>query len=479
MNDSESLTSKTIRGIKNNFLLTVFKVIFELGSRIILVRILAPEIFGLMVFAHLVRGFVVNMSTFSSDKALIQRNEVDGNFLNTAVTIEIISSFIGAALLFSFSPFLMSFLERPGLVTFVQALSLTIPISVTALVLRAYMIRVLDFKKANISLYIATPINALVIVILAILGFGIWSFFWGELISSLLQLVILWLVLPIKPRLRLDFAVIKKIIPYGIPLTGSSFLIYFYWNVDDFLVGMILNVEQLGFYWLAFKIPHYILHFLRGLADVFFASFSRTENNLQLARRFSQVTKYSTFIMFLPCAVALVLGTSTIKLFFGEMWLPAVVPFQIFMCLATFRAIFNLTFPLLASRNMTQTIFYTTLFGAVLLPVVGIVPTQQLGIIGMSAVVTLVGVLISFYAIYKLKKIIDVRFIRLLWKNFAAFGTVLLVGYLFLNRLDISVIVYLTNVIIITTVYLLMTYILDRKLLLQTAISLKKIVVKM
>ena len=337
--NNESLKSKALSGVKINSLMVLYKSSLDFISRLVLVRLLAPEIFGLMAYAYMITSFFGRFATISGQSAIIQKKDDKVNdFIDVAFTIELFLSIIATVVLYFSAPFLMRQLRKTELTFFVQMLSLTMPL--VALTFPGVIFtRNLRFKHANISPAIVTPVNIIITLILAILGYGIWSFFWGTLISSIVSICIIWSIIPYKPKLRFSRKISNDLIKFGLPLTGSGILAHFYWNVDDFIVGTMLGAQQLGYYWIAFKLPHYFISAQAIISKVIFPAFSRAKDDEQLKRGFELVTKYSAMMILLPCAISLSLGESIIKYLFGEKWLSATVPFQIFMVLVTVRLI--------------------------------------------------------------------------------------------------------------------------------------------
>lgn len=470
------LKLKTIKGIRNTSVLASYKIIFDVASRLILIRILVPNIFGLMTFAYLIKGFVSTTATLSSEKALIQKKKVDQTFFNTAATSELILSLIGAGLIFLLSSYLMDFLGKPELTTFVRALSLTIPLTTYTITLRSYLTRILDFKKANLAAFITTPLGALIIIIFAQAGFGIWSFFWADLIVGILNLMIVWRVLPTKPKLNINFKAFSKLKKFGLPLTGSASLGYFYWNIDDLIIGIMLGMRALGFYWLAFKIPHYILRAQAGITEVAYPAFSRAKNDKQLARGFSSITKYSAFILLLPTAIVILFGRPTVKYIFGDNWLPATLTFQIFTFLVAFRGIFGYWAQVLIAKKKTKVLFLIMLQSALLLPPLGYLLTDKFGISGMALAVVLTILLTTPYMVINLKRIITVNYINLLAKIILSFSVVLIFGFGIRNFAGENVYNYIASVILLIVIYLSVTFTLDRKFLVDIKMILKTLI---
>ena len=174
MYKESNLKDKTIAGVKITTAMTAYRGFIEFGSSLILIRILAPEIFGSMVFALLVVNFVGMLSNLSSSSAIIQRKEEDINdYLDVAFTSELILSIFFCLLLFCIAPSLIIKFGKPELSFFTQINALIIPVnklSFPSVIFR----RNLNFTKEYIGPAISLPLNFSLTIFLAFLGFGIW-----------------------------------------------------------------------------------------------------------------------------------------------------------------------------------------------------------------------------------------------------------------------------------------------------------------
>jgi len=275
---------------------------------------------------------------------------------------------------------------------------------------------------------------------------------------------VVWKIIPYRPKIDFDSKTFKELAKFGLPLTGSALLAYYYWNVDDFMVGTMLGAEQLGYYWLAFKFPHYILNAQNSITSVVFPVFARTENNDQLRRGFEFVTKLSATILLLPCAIVLVLGEPIIKFAFGERWLPALIPFQIFMVLVTARGIVGYWTQVLMVKERTDILFKITVQNAIVLTLLGCWLTKSYGIIGTSIAVFITIIVSLPYMTWHLKKYINVKYIKILWEGLLSF-VIVLIGGLCLNMFLSNLGTYLVflNIVFMTAIYIIFLVILLTK----------------
>ena len=83
-------------------------------STLILVRVLAPEDFGLIAMGSMVIGLLHVLSSFGVDMALIQRADATNEHFDTAWTIRFIQLAAVAACLFAFAPLTAATSQQRG-----------------------------------------------------------------------------------------------------------------------------------------------------------------------------------------------------------------------------------------------------------------------------------------------------------------------------------------------------------------------------
>lgn len=190
----ESLKNKTVKGVgwsaADAFLGQ--GVTFLVG--IILARILSPSEYGLigivLIFTTVLSGVVD--SGFST--ALIRKKDATNEDYNTMFITNMVMSLFMFGLLWFFSPLIAHFFDRPeltevtrvtGLILIFQALSIT---QVTILTKR------IDFKTKTKASVVAAVASGVIGILLAYMGYGVWSLVGQQLSNKLLYSVCLWIL---------------------------------------------------------------------------------------------------------------------------------------------------------------------------------------------------------------------------------------------------------------------------------------------
>jgi len=404
---------KSIKGAFVVFVAVGLQYIIAFATQIALARLLAPEHFGVLAFAAMVAMFFKNFSNIHGDKYIVREKEDIRRKLDNVFSLELILAIISLLFVLLLAPFIMQILGKPELSLFVQFLAFSFlhnPFSKP----RCLFERELKFFKAKFPMVAAQIVSSIVAISLALLNYGVWSLMWWRASTLFIEAIIVWWIAPYRPRLKFDNEILKGIVRYGWPLLGSSVVVFFYWNIDYYIVGHLLGKEQLGYYWLAFQTSHYLLKAKSAIISVVFPAFSRAEHDKDIKKGFELLTKITAIIYLLPTLIILALGPPTIRLVFGEKWLPTTVPFQIFMVLTTLRALTSYWDPVFMAKGKTKILFRFAIVNAILIPLLGIPVTHRYGTSGMAMVVLMAIVLITPMAAWELKKILEVSYIRTL-----------------------------------------------------------------
>lgn len=206
----------------------VIQRVLQLGSNLILTRLLFPEAFGLMALATI---FLVGINLFSDlgIKQAVIRDErgSEQTFLNTAWTIQVIRGFIlfiiGAGLAYPIS----LIYDQPILFPLLVMLSTTAFILGFASIKMATAERDLDFKTLTLIQLSGQIFSIVTMVILAFLWRSVWALAIGNLVGSVITVALGHLLLHgHQHRFRLERTAVDTLVHFGKWIFLSSMLTY-------------------------------------------------------------------------------------------------------------------------------------------------------------------------------------------------------------------------------------------------------------
>jgi O-antigen/teichoic acid export membrane protein len=361
-------------------------------SQIVLARLLPPEIFGQFAFVLLVQGLVSACRTIQAGEFLVcRKNDIQVAY-NTVFTADLVLSGLTVLGALVFAHPIMSVAGQPALA---GALSLSILACLTAPfgTPGALFQRDIDFLTTGKARAGGILIGPILKIVLAYMGFGLYSLIIGELFRQALEVAIVWFSASERPQLQMDWPTLKEALRFSLPISLSSLLVYYYWKADDFIVGRTLGMEQLGYYWLAFRIPEYML-ILRGhFLPIVFSAFARLEAVEDQRRIFELLTRLTTLVLFPVALLGLVHPDALIIPIYGPRWAPAIPPFQLLMLTGALRMATSYSGDLFKISGRTWVFPLTGGLNAVLLTAGVYALTVRMGITGTGLAVLLMVLL--------------------------------------------------------------------------------------
>lgn len=222
--------------------------VFQLGSNLVLTRLLFPEAFGLMALAYLVLIAIGMFSDIGIKPAIIQnpRGEEE-NFLNTAWTIQFVRGFImclgtcalayPAALIYG----------HDILWPLVSALGLTAAITGFSSISLATCERRLMVRRVTLIQLAGQAITLTLTAVMAWQLRSVWALAWGGIAGAVASTVLSHLFLPHhRHRLMWDNEAAQALVRFGRWIFLSTALTFTAGHGLRILQGLLLTPAQLG-----------------------------------------------------------------------------------------------------------------------------------------------------------------------------------------------------------------------------------------
>ena len=251
---STSLKEKAINGT----IWTIFgygtSQVLRFGSNLILTRLLAPDLFGLMA---LVQIFIRGLSLFSDIgiKPSIIRSPhgEEPIFLNTAWSIQVVRGFgLWIACLIITIP-VANYYEEQRLLWLIPIVGFTTIISGFNSTILASLNRRMEFRKIAIFELGVQIISLAILIGWAWLYPSIWALVGGNLVSVSLIVLFSHKINLEKPnRFAWDKKAIQEIVSFGKWIFLSTAMTFLASEADRILLGKFFSLEMLGIYIVAF-----------------------------------------------------------------------------------------------------------------------------------------------------------------------------------------------------------------------------------
>nr|WP_319775852.1 oligosaccharide flippase family protein [uncultured Sphaerochaeta sp.] len=442
-----------------------FKLGFGFLVSLVMVRILAPEDFGVFALGFSIYSLIYLTPKIGIGYAAGQQKDTPGELIGTVLGLNIFSGFLSLAIavvaipifhLLGYSREVISVILAAALVGFSNSIMAT-----AWLLLDKYLL----FKSTSVISSIVFPLSYIPAFWLALTGWGYWSLVAQNAAYALLLLGGVWWMawrnLPelfrIKWRFdrKIAFMLLRFGILMGLASLGGSVVSQF----DSFLVGTFVGLASLGFYDRAKRMsqwPNFLLHGITtGTA---FFTYSRLQDDKPRLRKTFTMLLWLITTAALPLALAVYAAApELVSVLYGERWLPS-VPFVriILLCYIT-RPITENANSLFTAMGRPELATWSTGLEAVIILAAGLLGTFLAGLNGTLAAIVLTYLTGLVVRMVFVSRLISLTFRETLLVPAIGAGAGLLALHLVVNTVNLtawhSVVLLFVKPIFITLVF--------------------------
>ena len=210
-----SLKTKVVTGLLWSFTESFSNqgILFVVG--IILARLLEPHEFGLIGMIMILIAISESFINSGFSQALIQKKDCNDIDFSTVFYFNIVTAFIFIMILYFTAPFISIFFQEPQLTLIIRVIGTVLLFDALSIVQRTILTRNIDFKlQAKISI-IASLLSGIIAVIMAYLGFGVWSLVVKIISQKTINTILLWQWNKWRPQAVFSSESFNNLFPFG------------------------------------------------------------------------------------------------------------------------------------------------------------------------------------------------------------------------------------------------------------------------
>lgn len=336
----------------------------NLGSTVILARLLSPLEFGAVAMVSALTGFAGLFRDLGLSAAAVQKenltNAQQSNLFWLNLAMGVLLTFVVAAA----SPLVGMFYGRPELTLLCLVSSLNFVIGSLTTQHSASLIRNMQFTRHATATIGGNILGIVVTIIMAFKGFSYWSLVWGGIVGSICTSLMIIRFSPLQIVRPQRGTHIKGMLRFGANVTAFDILNYFSRNTDNILIGRFSGVNALGLYSRAYRLLMFPINAIRGpINAVAFPALSKLQNDpLEFRNYYLKITSVVAWLSMPITAFLSVSSKPIIELLLGKEWLGA-APIFTFLAVAAFiQPSSGLAGSLLISLGRTKTYLMCGLF---------------------------------------------------------------------------------------------------------------------
>lgn len=405
----QSLATRTVRGVfwtSSAFLLQVVTTFVFYG-------LLSTEQMGQFEWALVIVMFLALLCDLGLGSALVQdRDAGDEHF---AAAFWLCLAFGGVTttavvLLVPTFADLVSPQDADGFGPILRGLVLLVPFAAVSGLFRARLQRDLRWRAMAVAEIGSSVIHAGTALSLLATGHGITSAVYSAVAREAALLLALAWTARWLPTPRFGFDALRRILAFGLNLTGSRCLNYLNSNLARVVIGFSLGMEALGFYSFAYRLTLMpLVRISTIITRVFFPTFSAICHDNDLLRRVYLRSVQAVALTYWPALAALAVLAEPVVLLAGPTMGPAVWPVRLLALATIIKAVGASVGSVFLAKGKASWALYWSMFSLVVL-----IPALYwggfFGIEGVCAVLAATGALFLVLSQYLANRLMGIGF---------------------------------------------------------------------
>ncbi len=395
------LKARSVKGGASTVVAQFLSFGMSMLSTAIMARMVAPESFGVVAMVTAITGFLAIFMDLGFSSAVIQNKNVTQKQVSTLFWFNILIGVGIAGFIALMAPVIVAFYNEPRLSGITWAYAASILISCIALQHNALLKRQMRFKTISGITIFSTATSILVGIGMAWAGFDYWAIVGITVSFTLVNCVATWACCDWRPSLVFDLPKVKKLVSFGVGITGFDFVNYFARNLDNILIGRYIGAVALGLYSKSYQLLMIPITQLRGpLNTVAMPALSALQDQ---PGRYSDFYRHYVFLLAffsMPLVVFLfVYVDEVILLVLGDQWIAAGVIFQLLAVAAFIQPVGGTSGVVLITMGQTRKYFVLGVVNAIL-TVIGYAIGIRWGVTGVAISYIIVNYVTFVPALY-------------------------------------------------------------------------------
>ncbi len=336
---------------------------------IVLARILLPYDYGVVAITSIFIHFSAIVIQGGLSTSLVRKKDIDNLDYSVALYFSLFVATVMYGIFYFATPFIADYYNEPLLVSVLRVQLIDLFFYSFAIVQNTIVVREFRFKELCLVSFLANLIGGVIGVIMAYLGYGVWSLVAYTLTKDFLSSFILLIRVKWMPTFSFSISRLKSIFKVSSWIFFGTVLDFVSNNVYNTVFGKKYTKDDLGYYTKGAQLPELVcLHTFGALSSVLLPTLSEhqdyPEKLKQILRKMVSLTSFVIFPMMGGMAVV---GRSLIHFVFTEKWLPCVPILWATCATYSFNVFRSLNMQLIYASGESKKSFYIDAFRCILL----------------------------------------------------------------------------------------------------------------
>jgi O-antigen/teichoic acid export membrane protein len=356
-------------------------------STLVVIRLLAPEDYGLFAMAQVMLVLLSTMNGWGLASALIREKEVTEERLRQTLGMLILLNFGLALIQFLAAPLVALWFEQPEVADLLRVQSLLYLAVPFCALPHAILSRKMDFRRPAQVRLAAALTGAVTALTGALSGWGVWTLVTAPMAMFVTEAIgMTWAArAPIRPSFRFTGA--GHIAGFGGVMTATQLFWFVQSQADVMIAGRVLDTHTLGVYTTGLFLAQLLASkFVPPINEVAYAAYSRQQGTGQQGMGSEPLLATIRLVMLvaLPAYAGMaVVAPVLVPVLLGEKWIEIVPLLPILamaMAMLTLQILFS---PATNARGFPGIALKITMLGSLVMPA-GFLIGSQWGVTGFA-----------------------------------------------------------------------------------------------
>jgi O-antigen/teichoic acid export membrane protein len=382
---TKDLKGRSVRGGAVTMTAQGVKFFLQMGSTVVLARLLTPEDFGLIAMVAIVTSFVMIFKDMGLSMATVQKGEINHGQISTLFWINMILGLGVMLVTAALAPVIAWFYNEPRLIWITLALASAFIFGGLTVQHQALLKRHMCFGTLSLIGIIGMAVSIVAAIVAAWYGAGYWALVIMQLARAITSAIGVWVACGWRPGLPVRRSGVRKMLAFGGNLTGFNVMNYFARSIDKVLIGKVLGTTTLGIFDKANNLLLLPLSQIKGPLDaVAIPVLSRLQNDPDRYKRYYlKAIHFISFITMPSVTFMIVMSKEVIQIVLGGQWTQASPIFAALGLFGVFLPIWSTIGWLYVSTGQTNRMLRWGIFDSVLV-VLSVIVGIQYGTLGVA-----------------------------------------------------------------------------------------------
>lgn len=316
------LGRRSLRAGAVSIVARVLNAAIQVGSVLLLARLLSPEDYGLVGMVAVLTGFAPVLVSLGTPDVVTQRRSIAEGEVSALFWLALTMGITCAVLMGACGPLIARFYGEPRLASLALVSGLTFMMSALHCQHYALLRRAMRFQELGIIDVTANLLSVGVAVTMAFYGYHYWALAVRPLVMNASVAAGVWLRCGWLPRWPTTTSEVKEMVKRGLSITGFSMTDFAGKSADRVAIGYSQGPQALGYYQNAMFIYENLLDVMTApLHGVAVASLSKVVGDLkELKRLWSKALETLEFYAMPAFGILAVTSQDIVVLLLGTKW---------------------------------------------------------------------------------------------------------------------------------------------------------------